>query len=96
MRLQGPGTHFHTVGLTPFCGVMDPFGLPSQLLFLRGRKMDVDVSEMNTRSGKVTSVLASILRKDELSLVTVGITRGGLVTGSEGRLRWAAVLRPVS
>lgn len=50
----------------------DPFGLPSQLLFLRGRKMDVNVSEMNTRSGKVkvTSVLASILRKDELSLVT--------------------------
>lgn len=75
---------------------MDPFGLPSQLLFLRGRKMDVDVSEMNTRSGKVTSVLASILRKDELSLVTVSITQGGLVTGSEGRLRWTAVLRPVS
>ena len=80
MRLQGPGTHFHTVRLTPFCGVMDPFGLPSQLLFLSGRKMDVDVSEMNTRSGKVTSVLASIPRKDELSLVTVSITQGGLVT----------------
>lgn len=58
--------------------------------------MDVDVSEISTGSGKVTSALASILRKDELSLVTVSITRGVLVTRSEGRLRWTEILRPVS
>lgn len=96
MRLQDPGTHFQTIGLPPLYGVMDAFGIASQLLFLRGRKMDVDVSEMSTGSGKVTSVLASILRRDELSLVTVSITRGVLVTRSEGGLRWTKILRPVS
>lgn len=69
MRLQDPGTQFQTVGLPPLYGVMDSFGIASRLLFLRGRKMDVDVSEMSTGSGKVMSVLASILRRDELSLV---------------------------
>lgn len=95
MRLQDPGTHFQTIGLTPLYGVMDSFGIAFRLLFLRGRKMDVDVSEMSTGSGKVTLVLASILRRDELSLVTVSITRGVLVTRSEGGLRWTEILRPV-